>query len=167
MTPRNLKLRSLDSLEIFLIAIVPAESDDCKLEKGTQIYINLIQLPFLWFRFVGYCFQFNGNGSFQTHTPGASGGILIQLNALVHEYYIGPYSYSEGFSVSTELISAIFSAGRLSQPLTHTENPRSLVLTLTCNINQIFSLHPSLFNSEVTTLNTLLHLFPIVGVHAL
>ncbi|XP_067939880.1 acid-sensing ion channel 1C-like [Watersipora subatra] len=48
----------------------------------------------------GYCFQFNNNGNFLTHTPGYSGGVSFVLNTMVAEYYIGPYSYSEGFSVA-------------------------------------------------------------------
>ena len=56
---------------------------------------------------LGYCFKFNPDGAFISHTAGNSGGISLILNALTDEYYIGPSSYSEGFSVSMQLV-AIF-----------------------------------------------------------
>jgi len=33
------------------------------------------------------------------HASGLSGGVQFVMDTLTHEYYIGPFSYSEGFSV--------------------------------------------------------------------
>ena len=48
----------------------------------------------------GFCFRYNGNGSVMTNAAGADGGLVVVLDARVEEYYVGPFSYSEGFAVS-------------------------------------------------------------------
>lgn len=50
--------------------------------------------------FIGYCFQFNSNGTYNTSVAGKAGGITLTLNAAVGLYSYGPASESEGFSVS-------------------------------------------------------------------
>ena len=35
-----------------------------------------------------------------TNAAGADGGLVVVLDARVEEYYVGPFSYSEGFAVS-------------------------------------------------------------------
>jgi len=50
--------------------------------------------------FLGYCYQFNSDGSFQTNAAGNSGGITLFLDVMADEYYLSPYSFSEGFFVS-------------------------------------------------------------------
>jgi len=49
-----------------------------------------------------------------SHTAGLSGGIQIFLDALTHEYYVGPFSYSEGFSVYIIYIELIYCLAVLS-----------------------------------------------------
>lgn len=49
---------------------------------------------------VGFCFQFNSDGKLNATSAGKTGGISIMLNAVVDDYFTGPRSYSEGFSVS-------------------------------------------------------------------
>ena len=48
---------------------------------------------------LGFCFQFNKGGDFITHNAGTSGGIYLMMDAMVDEYFIGPYSKAEGFLV--------------------------------------------------------------------
>lgn len=49
--------------------------------------------------FTGFCFQYNGDGAFNSSSPGKTGGIQVTLDANVAEYATGPNSMSEGFSV--------------------------------------------------------------------
>ncbi|XP_067939877.1 acid-sensing ion channel 1C-like [Watersipora subatra] len=55
----------------------------------------------------GFCHQFNKNGSFYTHTPGISGGLTVVMDALVDEYFVGPTSYTEGFSVAVHDVNQV------------------------------------------------------------
>ncbi|XP_067931986.1 acid-sensing ion channel 2-like [Watersipora subatra] len=55
----------------------------------------------------GFCHQFNKNGSFHAHTAGISGGFVVLMNALVHEYFIGPSSFSEGFAVAIHDVNQV------------------------------------------------------------
>ena len=49
---------------------------------------------------LGYCFQFNKDGKFEANAAGLKGGVQFKLDALTHQYFIGPYSHSEGFLAS-------------------------------------------------------------------
>ena len=53
---------------------------------------------------VGICFAFNTRGEYQAFAAGSSGGISFLMDAQTDEYFIGPKSYAEGFSVSIILM---------------------------------------------------------------
>lgn len=55
---------------------------------------------------VGFCFQFNSDGLMKSSTPGRAGGLKLTLLANTDHYSLGPYSYSEGFSVSSPGVKA-------------------------------------------------------------
>ena len=55
--------------------------------------------PFFNLHILGFCFRFNNDGDFITHNAGYSGGIYLMMDAMVDEYFIGPYSKAEGFLV--------------------------------------------------------------------
>ncbi|XP_067945342.1 acid-sensing ion channel 2-like [Watersipora subatra] len=73
--------------ETFFACLVKGQSTPC------DTVLNQIRTD------AGYCFQFNENGTFESNSAGRTGGISFMLDAITSEYYIGPFSYSEGFSV--------------------------------------------------------------------
>lgn len=51
--------------------------------------------------YIGYCYQFNTNGTEFSKIAGRNGGIEIVLDAQTNEYTLGPTSFAAGFDVST------------------------------------------------------------------
>ena len=47
----------------------------------------------------GNCFRFNGDGTEYSETAGVMGGLTVELDTKLDEYYIGPFSNSPGFAV--------------------------------------------------------------------
>ena len=47
----------------------------------------------------GFCYQFNGNGTYRATAAGAMGGVRLLLDTAGYQYTIGPNSFSEGFTV--------------------------------------------------------------------
>ncbi|XP_067944295.1 acid-sensing ion channel 2-like isoform X1 [Watersipora subatra] len=48
----------------------------------------------------GYCFQFNSDGTFNATVAGRAGGVSFFMDALVDEYFNGPTSMAEGFTMT-------------------------------------------------------------------
>ena len=48
----------------------------------------------------GNCFRFNSDGTEYSETAGVMGGLTVELDTKLDEYYIGPFSNSPGFAVS-------------------------------------------------------------------
>ena len=47
----------------------------------------------------GNCFRFNSDGAEYSETAGVMGGLTVELDTRLDEYYIGPFSKSPGFAV--------------------------------------------------------------------
>ena len=63
-----------------------------------------VKTDILIFASLGFCFQFNKDGDFITHNAGYSGGIYLVMDAMVDEYYMGPFSFAEGFLVRSTML---------------------------------------------------------------
>ena len=50
--------------------------------------------------FTGFCHQLNSEGDLIADHAGLSGGVWFVLNVMSDEYFVGPWSYCEGFWVS-------------------------------------------------------------------